>query len=182
MTAGISIFSVGDMVLYNRRKKREYAAAYVKLWEQRHVDALRAEAMGTATETQLALIRQERDAQDAHSRSQRRSVWERASAAFGIKDLSEDAGGTQTWQQKQQFLENNDLGMDSAVPGTGNGGVLAAVDEHRRRAETHLQAEGVRGGPLDQMADRAASKATAEITGGVRASSWFMWGSTKPES
>jgi hypothetical protein len=96
IAGALTIYSAVDMIGYNRRKNREFLKQYQQLWEQRHADALAAEATGTATDTQLAIIKQEREAQDFYRKREEKGIWKRVKGVFSFEGLSDDPAGTRS--------------------------------------------------------------------------------------
>ncbi|KAH0536196.1 hypothetical protein FGG08_006904 [Glutinoglossum americanum] len=61
LSAIYATVAITDMLLHNRRKKREYFAQQSHLLSVSIADAAAAEALGTATEPQIALLKRERE-------------------------------------------------------------------------------------------------------------------------
>lgn len=89
-------------------------------------------------------------------------------AADGLSEGELDgAQGAGEVDGPQREDENDGLRLgESTITG---GGILQAVDEDRREGERVMEANGARGGPLDQVAEQAVEK--AETKGG-----WMSWG------
>ena len=171
------------MITYNRRKKREFYHRYQALWEERHAAAVAAEAAGTATATQLAITKQEREAQEYHARKESQTIWQRVKGVLGFTEMSEEAGGKDWEKQRKELLEQE----EGQVLGTQGEGLLNSVaaegkqfsdevEAERRAGEKALERQVYTGGPLDQMAGHAADAAQAAVP---QSKGWFSWSGGK---
>lgn len=168
------------MLLYNRRKKREFAERYQQLWQERHDLAAAAAATGTATQTQLAIVKQEGEAQEFYQRREEQGIWSKVKSAFSFNGLSSDAAGTQSYLKDGENSKHSAQSTLQQAEGAVEA-VVDAVEAHRREGEKQLAQTGYQGGPLDHMAANTAAAAAA-ATPKTQGSSWFSWGGKADKS
>ena len=86
LAGGVAAFSLGDMIVYNRRKRKEFFAEQNKLLQERLVDAREAAAKGTADEDQMLLINRERAAEEAEqARKAKKGTWSFITGIFSTE-------------------------------------------------------------------------------------------------
>ena len=144
LAGGITVYSLGDMALYNRRKKKEWYADQHQKWQEALRLAREAEALGRANEGQMMLLQQERAAEAAEQARKERSVWRAIKRLFSWEGLKaeedrpegDSAPTNQFLPQTQSFMQET-------------------VEERRRGAEREMENQGVKPGPLDRMAEQA---------------------------
>lgn len=100
MTTGIAgaitIFALGDMIIYNRRKRRDYFTEQSALHKTRLAEAKEAATRGAADEDQMLLINRERAADEAErARLAKKGVFKRTKEWLfsGLKNEEEGVGG-----------------------------------------------------------------------------------------
>ncbi|MCJ1392175.1 hypothetical protein MMC18_005042 [Xylographa bjoerkii] len=182
LAGGVATFALGDMIVYNRRKRKSFFAEQHMLLEQRLAEARQAAANGTADDDQMLLINRERAAEEAEeARKARKGPLNALTGLFSTKGLKEEDRGSGLDVLGEEGLrkmsEENSIiepagearMQDQEVP---RGGILQAVDEKRREGEQKLVEKGVKGGPLDQMAEQATEAAKSK--GG-----WTSWVTSK---
>ena len=165
LTALVATAGIGDMVVHNRRRRKEWLAQK-RAEEAVELEGARA-AMerGEGTEDQVLLVNRTRARDEAEEARQRRPGIVRRSTGWLFGGLSKE-------EQKGGRLGSGDLeGMREEVfEVREDGGVLRAVEERveerRRTGEEVLRPVG---GPLDREAERTVN-AAAE-TG----RSWMGW-------
>lgn len=173
----ITVFSLGDMVVYNRRKRREFFAEQEKKKAEALALARAAAEQGIADDNQMLLLNRERAAEESKlAEQQRAGIFKRAMHYLYGKPKDEDssrqssslAGEENTWREAAQ--QRNSKNKE------GEGlGILKAVEDSRR--ETRLvqaiqqtsQATASTPGPFDRLAEEATSSA-AKTT-----KSWTSW-------
>lgn len=166
LCCGLTLFALADMIVYNRRKKREYFANLAQERQKALTAAIANEVAGLPlSEEQAIIMNQERKRfNDEEERARRRREWwqylnVKRWLVSGLKrddeqtdqEVFEDTvepTGTETTATHSQEPSESDS--------TGHEGVLAAVEDTRRAEEKQLEAEGVEGSTLDRMAARAA--------------------------
>lgn len=170
----LAVFSIGDMVVYNRRKRaifyQEQELTQAKILQT----ARDAVAQGQATPAQAALVEGIREEELAMEQK----VAERK---VGSKLLWWLHG---EWNEEKQLKEQRRLAVEdfqrkAAAANSQEMGVTKAVQEARAsNGPSQSQPPLAAGGPLDQVAAQAAS--SAESTG----KGWLGWafgGSKKSE-
>lgn len=148
------------MIVYNRRKKREYFANLAEERQKTLTTAIENELAGLAlSEDQALIMNQERKRFDDEEKRkrQRQEWWQYLNVKrWLVSGLKHDE------QTDQGVVEGavEPTGTETTEPSesdpTGHEGVLAAVEDARRAEEKQLEAEGAEGGMLDRMAARAA--------------------------
>lgn len=166
----LAVFSIGDMIVYNRRKRAIYFAEEERTQAKILALARTAVAEGTASPAQVALvtgIAEEQEALDkkkAERKLPSRLLW----WAHG------------DWKEEKEIAEQRRLAVEDIkrqeIQGGQELGVTAAVQEARANTITAVSTPVV-GGPLDNTAEKAAQK--VEQTG----KGWFGWmtGGSKKE-
>lgn len=159
-------FSLVDLILHNRRKRKEWSV----IDRQKKLDELTTAKAAvdarTATPEQVALVSAhfEHQAQEEAKRNRTWSQW-----IWGDKLIKEEHTGG--------ILGAALADSEQALPmstGTGEGlGVVRAVQENTHLLKQASSARPAVGGPLDQMAEnmvRTASNEARSWTGWVRRS------------
>lgn len=151
--------ALGDMMLYNRRKRKEWYAAEMAVYAKYLEVATAAEAQGTATDEQIKFLEKERTIQKAEE--ERRNRWRlwKKTKEWLFKDLKREDGAVAS-----------EVATADSRAVEGSGGVLKAVEAMRKEAaeEERMDKERPQGGILDQL---AGEKASMGSTGG--SSSWW---------
>lgn len=184
------------MILHNRRKRSAFYAEQRSLYATRLLDAIETERSGLPLdEDQTLILNRERARVQAEEAKKERSWGTSIKGLFvgGLKpaddvdihvvpteaEILEKIGVSQ-----MKVLEAADGLREGQLAGSQAGGesdglrqgetrmegqgVLQAVEEKRREGERELEARGVRGGPLDRVAEEAVEKVAGK--GG-----WFTW-------
>ena len=170
----IAAAAIGDMVLYNRRKRREWMSQKLDEEARETAAAFQAFKEGTANEDQILLINRERQKVEAAEAKRNSKGIIGRSIAFVTSPLSKE--------EKPVFGAST----EDSEQGAGEGlGIVKAVeevrsqrqDEHRIPSLTEDHPErsqlGSRGGPLDQLGAEAA--AAASETKQSWANRWTSW-------
>lgn len=173
----ITVFSLGDLVVYNRRKRREFFAEQEKKKAEALALARAAAEQGIADDNQMLLLNRERAAEESKlAELQRAGIFKRTMHYLYGKPKDEDssrqssssAGEENTWREAvQQRNSKNEEGEGL--------GILKAVDDSKREArpvqaiQQASQAIASTPGPLDRVAEEATSSA-AKTT-----KSWTSW-------
>ncbi|OCL13000.1 hypothetical protein AOQ84DRAFT_372576 [Glonium stellatum] len=173
----ITVFSLGDMVVYNRRKRREFFAEQEKKKAEALALARAAVAQGIADDHQILLLNRERAAEESKlAEQQRAGIFKRTMHyLYGKpedeklnKQSSSVAGEENTWR---------DIAQESKLKTEEGGGlgILKAVDDSRRETsvvqaiQKVSQTTASSSGPLDRLAEEAASSAAKTSR------SWTSW-------
>ena len=199
------------MVLHNRRKRTAFYNEQHALYSQRLIEAIETEKSGRPLDDdQTLILNRERARVQAEEAAKERTWGKRIKGVFvgGLKsddDAEERAGENSVVPSEGDILRK--LGVDQTtileraalvdkeagtkIAGVGGGreegrgdgsGILQAVAEKRREGERAMEAAGVRGGPLDRMAEGAVQAVGGKIQAaeekvGSRSgwSSWWGW-------
>ncbi|KAF2135623.1 uncharacterized protein K452DRAFT_239028 [Aplosporella prunicola CBS 121167] len=173
----VTVFALGDMMIYNRRKRKEWFHEQ----NQKHAIALaearQAVAGGAATEDQILLLNRERAAEEHElAKKNKPGIFGRAKESlFGGLSKEEKQGGTLAASAATDvedaakgawdtIRENSQQAKDEGL------GILQAVEDKRREGEHAVaQQSGVAGGPLDHLAEEATAAASQ------KSKSWTSW-------
>lgn len=162
-------FAIGDMLIHNRRKRREW------LEEQQKKSAIDLEAAreafsrGTANENQILLLNRERAAAEAEmERSGKKGVFSKArEAMFG-------SGSQQDGKVLAEVKATQDRSKTAKVA-AATSGFLEDVNTEARSVATQAKESWDRnvaskvGGPLDRQAEATANAVTNYSRG------WISW-------
>lgn len=181
----LAVFSIGDMVVYNRRKRAIYFAEQEREQAKILEAARTAVATGTASAAQTALvagIAEEEEAMErkkAERKAPSKLLWW-LHGDWKEEKLLEEQRKAALAEFKKTEAEGQSEGVNAGVAS-----VTAAVQEARDKVadkvsstlSTSAATAPVVGGPLDQEAAKATQK--VEQTG----KGWlgWMWGSSKKE-
>ncbi|OJD40245.1 uncharacterized protein BKCO1_1000651 [Diplodia corticola] len=158
----VTVFALGDMIVYNRRKRREWFHEQNQKHAISMAEAKQAVAAGTATEDQILLLNNERNKEE-HEKNKKGFFKRTKESIFGGFSKEEEQGG----QLGAIAAEARDAFISDAQTTKDQGsGVLRAVEEKRREGE---KAQAPSPGPLDRMAEDAAEAATQ------KSKSWTSW-------
>ncbi|KNG49422.1 cytochrome oxidase c assembly-like protein [Stemphylium lycopersici] len=170
----LAVFSIGDMIVYNRRKRAIYFAEEERTQARILELARSAVASGTATPAQAALVTGIAEEQEAFEKKKA----ERKAPSKLLWWMHGD------WKEEQAIAEQRKLAVEEIrrqeAQGNTNLGISAAVQEARANDTSYTASPGstpVVGGPLDNAAEKAVNKAEASGKG------WFGWmmGGSKKE-
>ncbi|KAH7380727.1 cytochrome oxidase c assembly-domain-containing protein [Pyrenochaeta sp. MPI-SDFR-AT-0127] len=166
----LAVFSIGDMIVYNRRKRAIYFAEEERTQAKILELARTAVAEGTASPAQAALvtgIAEEQELMDkkkAERKMPSRLLW----WAHG------------DWKEEKEIEEQRRLAVEEIkkqeLRGGQGVGIAAAVQEARANSTLTSASTPVVGGPLDNTAEKAAQKVEQTGKGWL---GWMMGGSKK---
>ena len=186
---GVASFSITDMVVQSRRKRRAFYAEQSSIYHQRLLEAIEVEQSGMPLSEDLASVLDRERAKAQALETKKQTSWRKSIRRFFTEDLKSDEEYEAERQARivieseesvlQRFgvdrmsiLERvNQAERDAAGgggPGSDNGreednrdgsGILQAVAEKRRQGEKAMEAAGVQGGPLDRIAEEAVQAA-----------------------
>ncbi|QDS75587.1 hypothetical protein FKW77_006221 [Venturia effusa] len=178
--AGVVVaISLGDMIVYNRRKRNEWYVVQQELHKRDLLAARAAMSEGTANEDQILLLNQERLREEAEAEKlQKKGMFAKAKESiFGTEKKEEKRGGTMgitgitgiTGRDTQK----EDLGVVKAVQEKVAEGKEKVKSLDVRPADQNaVQAHApktISGGPLDQIAEKVAESASKTTK------SWADW-------
>lgn len=200
IAGAITIFALGDMIVYNRRKRRDYFAEQSALHKTRLIEAKAAAASGAADEDQVLLINRERAAFEAEkARLAKKGLFRRgkdwllgglktgeeegAAIEGGWAEVAETTGGVGLEtsdvggaEKTTHVLEGRDgrplLGRGKGVDSRSE--IVRAVDAKRREGERALESQGAGGGPLNGLAANTSSSAPSPPPAQSRGG-WTSW-------
>ncbi|KFZ06581.1 hypothetical protein V501_07277 [Pseudogymnoascus sp. VKM F-4519 (FW-2642)] len=163
IAGAVTVYALGDMMIYNRRRRREYFAEQKALTEAATQDAAVALRSGTATAEQLKLLEQQRGqaAVAAEMRQKAAEMREARAAALVLAEKEEGKGimaSATGWLFKGLKTEDRpEVGYENLVDERGvQGGVTRAVEA--RRAEVAATEREANGGPLDRLGTEEESE------------------------
>jgi len=163
VAGSVTVFSLGDMIVYNRWKKREYFAEQQAKHAADLATARMAAESGSADENQILLLNRERAAQEAEvAKKNRKGIFKSTLQYLYGNPEEKEAAAAAAAKTPSELVEGL---KEEASEKASNLGIMKAVEESRK-----LQAPSpAKGGPLDQLAENAASSATASTKG------WTSW-------
>ncbi|KAL8766237.1 MAG: hypothetical protein Q9209_006925 [Squamulea sp. 1 TL-2023] len=192
IAAGVTIFSLTDMIMYNRAQHAVWHAAQLAIYDQNLQSAIAAEKAGRPlTEEEQNVLNRERMVLKAEAEREERKKrgWGISKALFGGMDMGAEDTTDEVKEEGGKILGNAEVegreslvglvqqdGVEGAVEDVteaigGHGRVLAAIEEKRREGEKPIEEVKAfggppAGGPLDRMAEGVAEKAK---------SGWGSW-------
>ncbi|KAL9119773.1 MAG: hypothetical protein Q9187_003668 [Circinaria calcarea] len=193
IAGGVTLFALGDMVIYNRRKRNAFYAEQHLLLQQRLAEAREAAARGIADEDQILLLNRQRAAEEAETaRKARKGVLDYVKALFsteGLKQEETDSGTKLLGEEGLRKMGEEAGGQTPPIAGVpapaetvgdvrshqgeiAEGSIVKAVEEKRREGEKELDRRNIEGGSLDQYAAQVA--AAGKGKGG-----WTSWVTSK---
>ncbi|OBT76273.1 hypothetical protein VF21_03334 [Pseudogymnoascus sp. 05NY08] len=154
IAGAVTVYALGDMMIYNRRRRREYFAEQKAITESATQDAAVALRSGTATAEQLKLLEQQRGQAAVAAEMRQKAAEMREARANAVEAVPEKVEGKGVlasatgWLFKGLKTEDRpEVGYENVVDERGvQGGVTRAVEA--RRAEEKREANG---GPLDRL-------------------------------
>jgi len=170
----IAVWSIGDMVLFNRRKRKVWFAEQELNYDRALSLAIAKEADGTLTDDLAMVLRNER-AILAYEEEQkeRKSVWkrtketlfgslakqERRGGALGIgsEELKRIVDGEPALAPAPPPPTSAQAAQDTFVPDLPDGPVVPVIENARPQVSLRPVGGTRVGGPLDQYAERTAS-------------------------
>ncbi|KAK7722942.1 hypothetical protein SLS57_004797 [Botryosphaeria dothidea] len=165
----VTVFALGDMIVYNRRKRREWFHEQNQKHAISLAEAKQAVAAGTATEDQVLLLNNERNKEE-HAKNKKGIFTRAKESLFGGLSKEEKEGGklgAAAFQASDKTQDAWDAIRSDAQEAKEQGlGILQAVEDKRREGE---KAQAQAPGPLDLMAEEAAQTATQ------KSKSWTSW-------
>ncbi|CAK1359837.1 hypothetical protein CB0940_05973 [Cercospora beticola] len=178
LSGAVATAGVTDMILHNRRKRKEWLAQKQIEHARELAIATQAASQGTATEDQMLLINRERNARQAELEKQNRPGMFKRASNWLFKDLSkeEQKGGrlgaaSASAAAAGTIAEKTEFAAEEVKEEARH--VLQAVedkvDQHRRQGEKVPEMLVPAGGPLDRQAQVAVDNATQSGKG------WYSW-------
>lgn len=163
VAGSVTVFSLGDMIIYNRRKKREFFAEQQAKHEHELAAARWAMERGMADENQILLLNRERAAVEAEeAKKNRKGIF--ASTLQFVYGNTEEKAAPKKPSEFVEGLKDEARGFKEDVQHKASDlGIMKAV-EVSRKPQTPVP-----GGPLDQIAADAASSAKENTK------SWTSW-------
>ncbi|ELR03280.1 hypothetical protein VC83_07286 [Pseudogymnoascus destructans] len=157
IAGAVTVYALGDMMIYNRRRRREYFAEQKAINEAATQDAAVALRSGTATAEQLKLLEQQRGqaavaAEMRQKAQEMREARANAAAAPVAAEKGEGKGimaSATGWLFKGLKTEDRpEVGYGNAV---GERGVARAVEARRAEVAATEREREANGGPLDRL-------------------------------
>jgi hypothetical protein len=170
----LAVFSIGDMIVYNRRKRAIYFAEEERT-QARILEAARhAVSQGTATAAQTALVTGIAEEQEAMEKKKA----ERKVPSRLLWWMHGD------WKEEKEIAEQRRLAVEELkkhhTTGGQGVGIVDAVQEARQNytptSSSTVSPTPIVGGPLDNTAEKATQKVEQTSKGWL---GWAMGGSKK---
>ncbi|KAK4993624.1 hypothetical protein LTR50_000234 [Elasticomyces elasticus] len=177
LCGAVAVFSLGDMMLHNRRRRKEWMIEQETKYEKNLAAAREAAAAGIADDDQTLLLNRERARDEAlAAQKAKKGIFTRAKESlFSGLSSEETPGGKlgarmtgQTSNAGEQVSAQAER-VDRAFEQREGLGIMKAVEEQRRQGEIVEEAVHPRGGILDQEAQLA----TTAVAGATK--SWTGW-------
>ncbi|CAG8956009.1 hypothetical protein HYFRA_00008865 [Hymenoscyphus fraxineus] len=168
VAGGVTVYALGDMMIHNRRKRREFIAEQQAL----HTSALRTAQLaidhGTASEEQIKFMDRERqyhadlEAEKA-ARAARGGIFKRSKdwMLSGLKkeEQGDDVGTSeQTWGYDGQSKEDDSLGLRESDPVRAMEDTQSALTDKAKQAFADEKERQRSGGPLDRIGTKTADE------------------------
>ncbi|KAF2153253.1 hypothetical protein K461DRAFT_293527 [Myriangium duriaei CBS 260.36] len=168
-------FAIGDMLIHNRRKRKEWLEEQQQKSSVALEEARTAAARGTANEDQILLLNRERAAAEAETeRKAKTGILSKARDAMfsGASDV-EEKGGKIMSEVRSAQEQRTKSAQPSGFLEDVNSGVEKAVTKTKESVKSNIEfvKGGVVGGPLDRQAAATANAISQQTK------SWFSWGS-----
>ena len=150
LAGAFTLFAVVDMVIYNRRKRREYYTEQQASLPARMAEASSAVASNTATPEQLALL--EHHGQQMRQTESKEGIFSRIKALL-FSDLKKDEGGDDIRLEKGQEQLSNEGGNIRSTYETGEreSSIMKAIEAKKRSSTGGERVNRQNGGLLDQL-------------------------------
>lgn len=176
----VTVYALGDMMIHNRRKRREYFAEQQAVHAAQVYEAQQAIRRGTASEEQQSLVQREeqiRQAEAAKNAPKGPGVFARSKEwLFSGLKKEEEGGAFSTSEEKVGY--DGTVAEDEIVR-SGESKIMKAVEE--RKTEVAEAAERAtkneveiqrRGGPLDQYATGVATTGASTVDTPKQGGGW----------
>lgn len=166
-------FAIGDMLIHNRRKRKEWLEEQQSKSAIALEEAREAAVRGTANENQILLLNRERAAAqaDAERKANKGILGTARDAMFGSAAKEEGTGGKIMPEvraaQAQKAKTPAEMTQPSGFLEDINSGVQSAVTKTKESVKRDIIP--VRGGPLDRQAEATANAISQRTRG------WFPW-------
>ncbi|PQE12617.1 cytochrome oxidase c assembly domain-containing protein [Rutstroemia sp. NJR-2017a BBW] len=181
IAGGVTVYALGDMMIFNRRKRAEFFAQEKFKYESALQQAREAHELGTATEKQLDFLNKEREHQEKlkqwEEERKRKGIWAR-SKAWLFAGMKKEEGEDFVTSESSLGHESSSERINTVDEGESH------IMKASRRKEQVLQYEARKafeaekerernGGPLDRLGtDKERSASEHDDT---HKSSWTSW-------
>lgn len=168
LSALVAVAGVTDMVVHNRRRRKQWYAEQEMKRAAEIVEANGALGTGTATQDQILLLNQERAKEEAARAKQNRPgmVKRTSDYLFGSLAKEEQKGGALGAVATQATAHSGTPSFTSGEKASEENGVLRSVidtvEAHRREGERVEETIRSTGGPLDHQAQHLVDAATGQ--------------------
>ncbi|KAA8577211.1 hypothetical protein MFRU_021g00800 [Monilinia fructicola] len=160
IAGGVTVYALGDMMIYNRKKRAEFFAEQKFKYAMALESAQKAAASGSATEAQIEFLNREREREEkvklAEEAKKKSGPWKKSKEWLfsGLKKEEEgDDVGTSERRLGYEALSEEDDNL-----GERESDVLRAIEDKKLaiqdKAKSAFEAEKERqrkGGPLDRI-------------------------------
>lgn len=171
IAGGVTVYALGDMILYNRRKKHEWMLDQKAQFKHALESAHTALSTGTATEEQLAFLQREEEhvlqVRQAEAAKKKPGIFKKSKEWLfsGLKKEEEgdDVGSSERRLGYEALSEEDD------AMGERESDILRAIEERRlelkEKAKNAFEVEKERqrtGGMLDRLGTKNESLSTSK--------------------
>lgn len=177
----VTVYAVGDMIIHNRRKRREYYLEQAALHSAAVHEAQTAFRHGTATDEQISLIKSEEEKRRAEAEREREKEDAKGKSVLaavkgwlfeGLKrdeDQVRGEGGVADAGEEQGKIGGIETGIYGRI---GESAILRAVEEKKAEVIGRIERETERETEREQqggMLDRLGTGIVAEGADGSKA-------------
>ncbi len=176
IAGAVTVYALGDMMIYNRRKRREYFAEQMALHNASVHEAQLAVRRGTATENQIALLREEEEHRRSKEAEQapKPGIFRRSTKwLFSGWKKDEDL---EVVGNSGPSLDFEGANKEDGIVVESGSEILKAVEEKKeeikqRAKENETQPERA-GGPLDRLGTSVATADTTNLEAPKQGGGW----------
>ncbi len=186
--AGIfTVYAIGDMIIWNRKKKAQYFAEQKALQEQVLWEARKAIKNGNASEQQITLVQDVDRSQaekQAKETAKKTGVLARAKQLI-FSDLKKEEEG-EDFGTSQARLGYEATNEEDDYLGERESDIIRAIEEKKlqmvekaKKAFDKEKSLHKEGGPLDRIGNESATSATPNAADSQSGKGWFSFLSRK---
>lgn len=167
VAGGVTVYAIGDMIIFNRKKRAEFYAEQKFKYAMALESAQRAAAVGSATEAQLGFLEREKEREQtvkiAEEAKKKSGPWNK-SKEWLFSGLKKEEEGNDVGTSERR-LGYEALSEEDDNLGERESDILRAIQEKKMtiqdKAKSVFEAEKERqkkGGPLDRIGTEAGEE------------------------
>ncbi|KAM3066903.1 hypothetical protein ACMFMG_007049 [Clarireedia jacksonii] len=183
VAGGVTVYALGDMMIFNRRKRTEFFAQQKFKYEMALKQAREAHELGMATESQLEFLNKEREHQEKvkqwEEERKKKGIWARSKAWLFSGMKKEDVG--EDYGISEKGMGYKSLSEEDNTPSERESDVLRALEDKKlglqekaRKAFEEEKARERNGGLLDRIGTDA-ERSASEQEKSHKSSGWTSW-------